>query len=156
MATLIDIAQGRGSFTRWLHALRAAGLEPALAGGRRFTLFAPTDRAFSELPQPVLEVVLNDPPTLREVLSYHLVPGIVFADELIRRPALETLHGDALPVEAMDGIRVGEARVIQADLVAENGVLHAVDRVLLPNARRIFTANLSLPAEPARRESLLI
>ena len=156
MATLFDIATQRASFTQFLRAVQQSGLEVTLTGSRLYTLFAPTDLAFAKLPQGVLEVILNDPPTLMEVLTYHMAPGIVFAGEMIHRSKLETLHGDPLTVEAMDRIRVGEAQVIMADLVAENGVIHAIDRVLLPNARRAFRVSLPSPDEGARHESMLL
>lgn len=154
--TLIDIAARRASFAQLLRVVWSAGLEVMLAGNRPFTLFAPTDSAFARLPQGILDVVFTDPPTLLEALTYHIVPGIVYAREMIHHSSLKTLHGAPLAVDAVDRITVGEARVIEADLVAGNGVIHAIDRVLLPNARRPLHGMVRPFSVEPRRESMLL
>jgi len=122
--SVLAVAKRTGEFTTLLKAVEAAGLTGLLEGDGPFTLFAPTDAAFKELPEGALEGLLADKTKLAELLKYHLVPKRVSAVEILTSRTLETAAGQTLPT--------GELSVIRADIPARNGVIQVVDEVLLP------------------------
>jgi uncharacterized surface protein with fasciclin (FAS1) repeats len=133
--TIVDVAAEAGSFNTLLTAVKAAGLEDALRGAGPFTVFAPTDEAFAALPAGTIEALLADPARLRAVLTYHVVAGKVMASDVVAagtaRPA--TLQGSTLHVRVEGGgVKVDGATVVAADVEASNGVIHVIDRVVLP------------------------
>jgi uncharacterized surface protein with fasciclin (FAS1) repeats len=133
--TIVDVAAEAGSFTTLLAAVRAAGLEDVLRGAGPFTVFAPTDAAFAALPAGTVEGLLADPEQLRAVLTYHVVPGRVMAADVVRAGSASpaTVQGQTLRVRVVDGrVMVDEATVVTADVAASNGVIHVIDRVVLP------------------------
>jgi uncharacterized surface protein with fasciclin (FAS1) repeats len=132
MADLVETAAQAGSFETLAAALQAAGLADALKGPGPFTVFAPTDAAFAKLPAGTVESLLADRPRLADALTYHVVPGKVMAAEVIGLTEAQTVQGRALPIDARDGVRVGDARVVRPDIQADNGVIHVIDAVLLP------------------------
>jgi uncharacterized surface protein with fasciclin (FAS1) repeats len=95
-------------------------------------VFAPTDTAFAELPEGTIDSLLAEPGRLAEVLTYHVVPGRVSAAEAIELSSAPTVSGTDLPIAVNGGLRVAGARVLDADIQASNGVIHVIDRVLLP------------------------
>ena len=125
---LVSTAASDARLRTLVSAVQRAGLVQALQGAGPFTVFAPTDEAFAALPPGALEELLRDPDALARVLRYHVVPGRVLAQDLLPTPAVKTLDGGTLAL----GLRVGKANVIEADLLCTNGVIHAIDRVLLP------------------------
>ena len=129
---IVETAQEVGTFTMLLTALRCAGLEAALATVGPVTVFAPSDQAFAELPDGVVETLLAEPATLAQVLNYHVVPGRMTAAEAARLARAPTINGEALPVSVDGCVHVDGAQVIGADIEASNGVIHVIDRVLLP------------------------
>jgi uncharacterized surface protein with fasciclin (FAS1) repeats len=129
---LVDTAVAAGSFTTLAAALQAAGLVDTLKGPGPFTVFAPTDEAFAKLPPGTVEALLADPAKLQAVLTYHVVPGRVTAAEVAGLSSAATVQGSAVAIEAHDGVRVNDAHVTQADVMASNGVIHVIDTVLLP------------------------
>jgi len=131
---IVETAREAGSFTTLLAAVDAAGLGETLADGGPFTVFAPSDEAFAKLPGGTVESLLADPAKLTDVLTYHVVPGRVFAAEAAMLSSAPTLQGTDLPLAANGGVEVGDAHVVAADLQASNGVIHVIDRVLLPAA----------------------
>jgi uncharacterized surface protein with fasciclin (FAS1) repeats len=131
---IVETAREAGSFTTLLAAVDAAGLEPTLADGGPFTLFAPSDDAFAKLPAGTVESLLADPAKLTDVLTYHVVPGRVSAAEAAALSSTPTVQGTDLPLAVNGGVEVGDARVVTADIEASNGVIHVIDRVLLPAA----------------------
>jgi len=131
---IVETAREAGSFTTLLAAVDAAGLSETLAGGGPFTVFAPTDEAFAQLPEGTVESLLREPAKLAEILTYHVVPGRVMAADAAGLTAAPTVHGDELPLSTDGGIHVAGARVVSADIEASNGVIHVIDRVLLPAA----------------------
>ena len=131
---LIETARGAGTFTTLLAAVDAAGLGDTLAGGGPFTVFAPSDEAFAQLPPGTVESLLADPAKLVAILTYHVVPGRVTAADAAGLELAPTVHGEALPLSVNGGIRVAGAAVVSADIEATNGVIHVIDRVLLPAA----------------------
>jgi uncharacterized surface protein with fasciclin (FAS1) repeats len=134
--TIVDVAAADGRFATLLSAIEAAGLTEELAGAGPYTLFAPTDDAFADLPQGTLEELLADPHQLEQILLYHIVPGEYLATDLVAEPALFTAQGSDLPV-SVDGetVMVGDATIVETDITAGNGVIHVIDQVLSPPER---------------------
>jgi uncharacterized surface protein with fasciclin (FAS1) repeats len=131
---IVETAREAGSFTTLLAAVDAAGLESTLADGGPFTVFAPSDEAFAKLPAGTVESLLADPAKLTDVLTYHVVPGRVSAAEAAALSSVPTVRGTDLPLAARGGLEVDDAHVVTADIEASNGVIHVIDRVLLPAA----------------------
>ena len=130
---IIETAGSAGSFTTLARAIEAAGLTETLKGEGPFTVFAPTDEAFAQLPQDTLEALLQDRERLAAILTYHVVPGRIGSAEVAGSQSAKTVNGQELGITASDGkVMVGKATVIQADIPASNGVIHAIDTVLLP------------------------
>ena len=134
LQNLVETARGAGSFTTLLAAVDAAGLRETLSSGGPFTVFAPTDEAFAQLPAGTIESLLEDRPKLVGVLTYHVVQGRVTASDAVAVPTAATVHGDDLTISVNGGIEVAGARVVSTDIEASNGLIHVIDRVLLPAA----------------------
>ena len=113
-------------------AAEAAGLVDVLANGGPLTVFAPTDDAFAALPVGTVENLLQNPNELAKVLKYHLVPGSVLSGSLNDGASVITVLGPAINVSTEGGVFVGGAQVTKPDVKASNGVIHVIDRVLLP------------------------
>ncbi|HAA32768.1 MAG TPA: hypothetical protein DCE56_39960 [Cyanobacteria bacterium UBA8553] len=132
---LVDQAASNNQFQTLAKAIKAAGLEKALAEKGPYTLFAPTDKAFAALPPEALEQLLKpeNKDILVQLLSYHVVPGSVTSSQ-IKPGQVETLAGKPVTIKrGNDGtVSVNNAKVTQADIQASNGVIHAVDQVILP------------------------
>jgi uncharacterized surface protein with fasciclin (FAS1) repeats len=131
---IVETAREAGSFTTLLAAVDAAGLGDTLAGGGPFTVFAPTDEAFARLPAGTVDALLADPAKLTDVLTYHVVSGRVTAAEVVQLESAVTVQGGDLPIATDGGVHVGGATVVSADIEAGNGLIHVIDRVLLPAA----------------------
>lgn len=129
---IVGTAAAAGSFATLIEAVKAAGLVDTLKGDGPFTVFAPVDDAFARLPEGALAELLEDKERLTEVLTLHVVPGRVPASALNSYAAIKTLGGGTLDVATDLGVKVGSAYVIQADVEATNGIVHAIDSVLLP------------------------
>jgi uncharacterized surface protein with fasciclin (FAS1) repeats len=129
---LMDAARGAGDFTTLIEAIDRAGLSELLTYEGPYTIFAPTDRAFAQLPAGTVQSLLAAEDTLTDVLNYHLVAGRMAADEVAQRVRAETVQGEALTISNNGAIRVDGARVLAGGLEASNGVIHVIDRVLLP------------------------
>jgi len=132
---IVDTAVAAGSFSTLARALTAADLVNTLKGPGPFTVFAPTDAAFANLPPGTLDNLLKpeNKAMLRRVLTYHVVPGKVMAADAVRLTSAKTASGDMLSIQATgDTVSVDKGRVVKADIVASNGVIHVVDTVLLP------------------------
>ena len=133
IGSIVDIAAGDGRFQALVAALEVSGLVEALMGPGPFTVFAPTDEAFANLPAGTIDSLLDDIPALTEILLYHVVPGNIAAADVARLDSATTLQGNDLSV-AVDGstVRINDARVVIADIQAANGTIHVIDSVLLP------------------------
>ncbi|MGE5242998.1 MAG: fasciclin domain-containing protein [Betaproteobacteria bacterium] len=132
---IVDTAVAAGSFTTLARALAAADLVATLKEPGPFTVFAPTDEAFARLPAGTLDDLLKpeNKAQLRRVLTYHVVPGMVMAVDVVKLSSAKAVSGDTLPIEVSGGtVMVGKARVVKTDIAASNGVIHVVDTVLLP------------------------
>ena len=122
-----------GGFNTLVAALDAANLVETLSGDGTFTVFAPTDEAFAALPEGVLEGLLADTEALTQVLLYHVVGDVVKAETVVTLDAADTLQGSAVSIEVVDGnVFVNESQVTSTDIEASNGVIHVIDKVLVP------------------------
>lgn len=128
---IVDTAVAAGSFKTLATALQAAGLVDTLKGKGPFTVFAPTDEAFAKIPKADLEALLKDKAKLTAVLTYHVVPGRVMAKD-VQPGQVKTVQGGALTLATAGGVTVNGAKVTAADIVADNGVIHVIDSVVLP------------------------
>lgn len=132
---IVDTAVGAGQFKTLAAALKAAGLVDTLKGAGPFTVFAPTDAAFAALPAGTVESLLKpeNRQKLVSILTYHVVPGRVTANQVAGMDAATTVQGDPLAIRASDGaVTINDARVVSTDVAASNGVIHVIDKVLLP------------------------
>lgn len=129
---IVETARDAGEFTTLIAAIDRAGLEPTLAGEGPFTVFAPSDEAFAQLPEGTVDSLLAEPDKLAEVLTYHVVPGRVTAADVVGLATARTVQGEELRVSVDGSVHVDGARVISADIEASNGLIHVIDRVLLP------------------------
>ncbi|MDQ6842487.1 MAG: fasciclin domain-containing protein [Actinomycetota bacterium] len=130
---IVDTARDAG-FETLVAAIDGAGLGPTLAGEGPFTVFAPSEEAFARLPEGTVEALLLEPDTLAKVLTYHVVPGRVIAAEVKGPASASTVNGEQLTISIDGAIHVDGAQILSADIEASNGVIHAIDRVLLPAA----------------------
>jgi uncharacterized surface protein with fasciclin (FAS1) repeats len=128
---IVDTAVAAGDFKTLATALQKAGLVDTLKGKGPFTVFAPTDAAFAKVPKDQLDALLADKEKLTAVLTYHVVPGTVMAKD-VKAGAVKTVQGSSLTVSTSGGVKVDNANVVKADIVADNGVIHVIDTVVLP------------------------
>jgi uncharacterized surface protein with fasciclin (FAS1) repeats len=133
MATIVEIAAGDARFSTLVTAVTAAGLVETLSGAGPFTVFAPTNDAFAALPAGTVEALLADIPKLTAVLTYHVVAAKAPASVVISAPSHVTVQGSPINVK-VDGekVMINDAQVIVADIEASNGMIHAIDKVLIP------------------------
>lgn len=132
---IVDTAVGAGSFGTLVAAVQAAGLVDTLKSDGPFTVFAPTDEAFAALPEGTVESLLlpENRDKLVSILTYHVVPAKVTAGDIAgKRARVLTVQGERLQVNAKNGVKVDGAEVVTADIMASNGVIHVVDKVLIP------------------------
>ncbi len=133
-ADIVDTAVEAGSFTTLVAALQEAGLVETLKSEGPFTVFAPTDEAFAKIPEKDLKALLADKQALTSVLTYHVVPGKVMASEGVTLSSAKTVQGQSVSIDTSEGVRVDGARVVKADIVTSNGVIHVIDTVILPKS----------------------
>ena len=128
---IVDTAVKAGNFTTLVTAVKAAGLVDTLKGPGPFTVFAPTDAAFAKVPKATLDALLADKAALTKVLTYHVVPGKVMAAD-VKAGKVKTVQGQELTITTTGGVMVDNAKVVATDVAASNGVIHAIDTVLMP------------------------
>ena len=128
---IVDTAVKAGNFKTLVAAVQAAGLVDTLKGPGPFTVFAPTDEAFAKIPKATLDDLLADKAALTKVLTYHVVPGKVMAKD-VKAGKVKTVQGQELTVSTSMGVMVDQSKVIATDVAASNGVIHAIDTVLMP------------------------
>ena len=131
MAIVVETTVSAGSFTTLVAAVTAADLVDTLNSDGPFTVFAPTDEAFA-LPEGTVEALLADIPKLTEILTFHVVAGAVHAADVTDGLAAAAVNGTELHFSTTDGVTVNGAKVVTADVVCDNGVIHVIDAVLLP------------------------
>lgn len=128
---IVDTAVAAGNFKTLATALTAAGLVDTLKGKGPFTVFAPTDAAFAKIPKADLDALLKDKAKLTAVLTYHVVAGKVMAAD-VKAGKIKTVQGSELTVSTSGGVMVDKAKVTATDIVADNGVIHVIDSVIMP------------------------
>ena len=133
VGTIVDVAVGAGNFTTLVAAVTAADLVETLSGTGPFTVFAPTDEAFAALPAGVLDALLlpENKAVLAQILTYHVVSGTVMAAD-VTDGDVATVEGQNIKLSTASGVTVNGANVVAADVLASNGVIHAIDAVILP------------------------
>jgi len=132
MADIVDVAVSNGSFKTLVAAVQAAGLVETLKGKGPFTLFAPSDDAFAKLPKGTVEGLLKDLPKLKSILTYHVVAGKVTAAEVMKMTSATTVQGQTVNIQTNGGVKINGAKVVMADVQADNGIIHVIDTVILP------------------------
>lgn len=130
---IVAVAQSAGSFETLLAAAAEADLVSTLRSPGPFTVFAPTDEAFAKIPEDELNALLQNKEALRQVLLYHVVPGEVTSSEVVGLESAETAAGPRVTVSVENGsVKVDDATVVATDIRASNGIIHVIDRVILP------------------------
>lgn len=133
--TIVDLAINDGSFTNLVDALKSADLVSTLKGSGPFTVFAPNDDAFAKLPKGTQKSLMKstNKSRLQDVLKYHVIKGRKMSSDLSSVSSVTALNGDSLKIQKKGNvIHVGDARIRQTNLEAENGIIHVIDRVLMP------------------------
>jgi uncharacterized surface protein with fasciclin (FAS1) repeats len=128
---IVDTAVSAGNFKTLVTAVQAAGLVDTLKGKGPFTVFAPTDEAFAKIPKADLDALLKDKAKLSAILTYHVVPAKV-ASKDVKAGDVKTVNGKTIKIATDKGVTVNNAKVIKTDVEASNGIIHAIDTVLLP------------------------
>ncbi len=132
MSNIVETATAAGSFKTLVAAVQAAGLGGTLSGPGPFTVFAPTDEAFAELPAGTVEGLLGDIPKLTKILTFHVVPGKLMAADVVKLTSAKTVQGQNVTIASTNGVTINGAKVITPNVEADNGVIHVIDRVILP------------------------
>ena len=136
-ADIVDTAVAAGDFNTLVAAVQAAGLVETLKGKGPFTVFAPTDAAFAALPPGTVETLLKpeNKDQLAAILPYHVVPGKVMSSDIAgKKLDAATVQGQTVAIDATSGVTVNDASVVAADVEASNGVIHVIDKVILPSS----------------------
>jgi uncharacterized surface protein with fasciclin (FAS1) repeats len=130
---IVETATAAGKFKTLTSLLKQAGLAGTLQGKGSYTVFAPTDAAFAKVPKATLQALGQDKAKLRSVLLYHVAKGKLTAAKVVKRSSVKTLNGQSLRIRVNGGkVTVGGARVITPDVAASNGVIHVINKVLIP------------------------
>jgi uncharacterized surface protein with fasciclin (FAS1) repeats len=130
---IVETAVGAGSFKTLVSLVQQAGLGETLATGGKFTVFAPTDAAFSKVPKQTLSALAANPAQLKAVLLYHVAKGELRAKRVVKRSSIKTLNGARVKVRVRRGsVKVNNARIVKANVDASNGVIHVINKVLIP------------------------
>ena len=132
MHTILETAAAAGCFTTLLAAVEAAGLRGALEGPGPFTVLAPVDDAFAALPPGTVQTLVENPPQLARILKYHVIAGAHSREALVACTEWPSLEGAPIPVRRAEPFELKNATVVTADLTCINGVVHVIDRVILP------------------------
>ncbi|WP_009631356.1 fasciclin domain-containing protein [Synechocystis sp. PCC 7509] len=132
MADIIETAVNAGNFTTLVKAIESADLVEILKSEGSYTVFAPTDEAFSKLPKETLDNLLQDITKLKRILTYHVVFGDVREEDLKQIKEAATVEGSIVVIENNNGIKVNDIKVLQTDIIADNGVIHVIEGVLIP------------------------
>jgi len=129
MPNLVETAINAGSFNTLVKAVEAANLVDTLKSPGPYTVFAPVDEAFAKLPEGTLDTLLQDIPKLKKILTYHVVSGDVRSDNLIEVQEVPT---SVLAIDTSSGYKVNQAIIVKPDILADNGVIHVIDSILMP------------------------
>jgi uncharacterized surface protein with fasciclin (FAS1) repeats len=131
--TIVDVAAANADFTTLVAAVKAAGLADTLSGPGPFTVFAPTNEAFTALPAGLLDKLLKpeNKAVLAKILTYHVLASKVMAAD-VKDGKVATVEGGTITIDTMNGVKVNDAKVVTTDIAASNGVIHVIDKVLVP------------------------
>ena len=132
MADIVETAAKAGMFNTLIKAVEVAGLVDLLKAEGPYTVFAPVDAAFNRMPEGALDELLQDIPKLKKILAYHVVFGDVRSDNLIEIDEAPTVEGSILVIDSSNGYKVNQAIVLQPDILADNGVIHAIGSIVMP------------------------
>jgi uncharacterized surface protein with fasciclin (FAS1) repeats len=132
MATILETAASAGCFNTLLAAVDAAGLRGALESAGPFTVFAPVDDAFAALPPGTVQTLVDNPPQLARILKFHVLAGAHHRAELVAQSEWQSLEGAPVPIRRSEPFEVKNATVVSADIACDNGVVHVINRVILP------------------------
>lgn len=132
MADIVETAVNAGTFNTLVKAVEAAGLVDILKSPGPYTLFAPVDEAFARMPEGALDRLLEDSSKLKKILTYHVLFGDVRSDNFLELDEAPTVEGSVVVIDSSHGYKVNQAVVITPDILADNGVIHAIDSVLMP------------------------
>ena len=133
---IVETAVQSGKFNTLVAALNAAGLVNTLNGKGPFTVLAPSDTAFSKLPAGTVDGLLmpENKAKLVSILAYHVIPGKIMSGDIVgKKISVKTVQGSEVSVDAMYGVKINNSNVVSADIAATNGVIHVIDKVLIPN-----------------------
>ena len=131
MADIVDIAVNTDGFSTLVAAVKAADLVDTLKSPGKFTVFAPTDEAFAKLPPGTIDTLVQNPPQLARILTYHVVSGKLMKEDLAKVDSVTSVEGAPIAIDCSDDFEVKNATVIAADIEADNGVIHVIDNVIL-------------------------
>lgn len=132
MADIVETAVNAGSFNTLVKAVEAANLVDILKSPGPYTVFAPVDEAFARMPEGALDTLLQDIPKLQKILTYHVVPGDVRSEDLLEIDEAPTVEGSIIAIDTSKGYKVNQAIVLEPDILTDNGVIHAIDSILMP------------------------
>ncbi len=132
MATILETAKAAGCFSTLLTAVEVAGLTSALESAGPFTVFAPVDEAFASLPPGTVQTLVDNPPQLARILKYHVLAGAHRRKDLVDQPEWTSLEGAPVAIRRAEPFEVKNATVVSADVECDNGIVHVINRVILP------------------------
>ncbi len=132
LKNLIDTARDKGSFPTLVKAAEVLGLAGKYSKEGPYTVFAPVESAFEAIPAEVIDESFDDHPYLLGIINYHIVKGKYATSDLLSITSLETVGGKALKITANGGFKIDSAKIIEADIECTNGVIHAIDEILIP------------------------
>jgi uncharacterized surface protein with fasciclin (FAS1) repeats len=134
MPNIVETAINAGTFKTLVKAVQAAGLPETLSGKGPFTVFAPSDEAFAKLPEGTLESLIKDTAKLKSILTYHVVSGKHMAADVIKKTSIKTVQGGDLKISNRNGdVMINDAKIIATDIETDNGIIHVIDTVVIPN-----------------------
>lgn len=132
MADIVETAVNAGTFNTLIKAVEATELVEILKSPGPYTVFAPTDEAFNNLPSGTLDALLQDNHKLKRIVLYHVAFGDVRAEDLMQIDEAETVEGSIVAIESSNGLKVNDANILKTDILTDNGVIHVIDTVLIP------------------------
>ncbi len=133
MKNIVETAIKAGNFKTLIKAFQEAGLVDTLSYDGPFTIFAPTDEAFSKIPNGKLEKILKDKEKLTNILTYHVVADKIMEEEILNLNTTKTVNGKDVIIETSKGVKVNNASIIKTNIKCSNGVIHIIDNVLMPD-----------------------
>lgn len=133
MKNLVETAIIAGNFKTLIKVVQEAGLTDVLKTDGPYTIFAPTDEAFSKLPEGTIKSLFKNKEKLTNILTYHVIPSKVMAKDVIGLQKADTVNGKKIKIDTAHGVKIDNARIIKTDIECTNGVIHVINEVLLPD-----------------------